>query len=351
MADSTTKGWLERPEGKFGTVVTLLLLVGGGVALLMFWGAVLPWLIMMATNTLTLIALCGIIALIGVVVFDPRWRNLLWYAYKSIMRGLTGLFIEIDPIGILQTYVKSLTEKLEDMDKSIANLKGQIKKLTLQIQQNESSRINSLQRMQEAQKHGEEYRNVMILQSRQAGRLQKSNMTLQNLLDRMTTLLRVLEKMRGASAIMVEDIKGEVDVRTKERAALLAGYGAFSKARKIMQGGGDEKEMFDMTMDKLADDYGMKMGEIESFMDVSKGFIDTVDLDNGVFEQNALNQLEEWEKKSQNLLLSNPPPANVRVDVNAAPGVRVLPAAGGDGFSDLFTNETTEDATVKHVRR
>lgn len=333
MAGDSQKSWLERPEGKFGTVVTIALLIAAGGATLWFWGLIVPWVVMMLQSTLTALALAGIIAVIGVVLFDSRWRNLIWYGYKSLMRGLTGLFIEIDPIGILKTYVKSLEDKLEDMDKSIANLKGQIKKLSAQIAENEASRQHSLQVMEQAKKSGEQFRNTLVLQSRQAGRLEKSNMTLKNLLDRMTTLLRVLEKMRGASAIMVEDIKGEVDVRTKERAALLAGYNAFSKARKIMQGGGDEKDMFDMTMEKLADDYGMKMGEIESFMDVSKGFIDTVDLDNGIFEQNALDQLEAWEKKSQNLLLSNPPPPNgVRVD--AVPGVRV--ATGSSHFDDLF---------------
>ena len=27
------------------------------------------------------------------IVFDPRWRNLAFYGYKSLMRALTGLFI------------------------------------------------------------------------------------------------------------------------------------------------------------------------------------------------------------------------------------------------------------------
>lgn len=347
----TSKGWLDRPEGKFGTAVTFTLLAAAVVTGVYFWGLILPFLIGMMVDTLHLLGLCAIVAVLGVIIFDKRWRNLIWYGYKSVMRWLTSLFIEIDPIGILKTYVSSLTEKLEEMDKSIANLRGQIKKLSIQIAENEGNRIHSLQRMEEAKKHGDEMRNVLVLQSRQAGRLEKSNMTLQNLLDRMMALSRVLDKMRGASAIMVEDIKGEVDVRTKERAALLAGYGAFSKAKKIMQGGGDERELFDMTMEKLADDYGMKMGEIENFMDVSKGFIDTVDLDNGVFEQNALNQLEEWEKKSNNLLLSNPPPANAHVRVDTAPGVRVLPPGTTDNFSDLFNADQPTEVQKTNVRR
>lgn len=326
------KSWLSKPEGKFGTVFTVALLAAGGITVLYFWGLILPWLIAMLMNTLTALALAGVLAIIGVLIFTPQWRNLFFYAYKSMMRGLTGLFIEIDPIGILKTYVSNLRKRLEEMDVSIGNLKGQIQKLAVQMSKNEENRIASLKRAEMAHRQGDESRNVFVLQSRQAGRLQKSNMTLQNLYDRMSNLLRVLQKMRSASALLVEDIQGEVEVKTAERNALLAGYNAFSKAKKIMQGGGDEREMFDMTMERLADDYGMKMGEIETFMDVSKGFLDGVDLDNLVYEEDALNQLEAWEKKSQNLLLGNTT-TNVRVDAKSP--VRIDTSADSS-FESLF---------------
>ncbi len=339
---TTSKSWLQRPEGKFGTVVTVIALAVAGGFGLYFWGVILPWIIMMLTNTLTALALCAGIGAIAVVAFDPRWRNLLWYGYKSLMRAMTALFIEIDPIGILKTYVESLTKKLEQQDESISDLSGQIRKIKELVAKNEDRRVHSLELMQEAQKHGNEARNAFVLQSRQAGRLEKSNITLKDMQSRMETLLRVLQKMRSASAMMVEDIKGEVEVKTQERAALLAGYGAFTAAKKILQGGGDEREMFDATMEHLADDYGMKMGEIENFMDISKGFIQGVDLENGVFEANALSQLEAWEQKS-NALLSNPPANGVRVDVGSA-GIPALPAPASD-FAELF--DDTSSASTK----
>lgn len=334
-----TKSWFQRTEGKFGTAFTFAMIAAGAGAVLYFWALILPWLIMVATNTLTLLGLCAVMAVIAVVLFDPRWRNLITYGYKSLMRGLTGLFIEIDPIGILRTYVDNLRERLAEMDRSIESLNGQIKKLTTQIAKNEESRLHSLKLAEQAHKRGDEMRTTFVLQSRQAGRLQKSNLTLQDLQTRMTNLLRILRKMREHSALLVDDIQGEVDVKTAERNALLAGYNAFSKAKKIMQGGGDEREMFDLTMEKLADDYGMKMGEIELFMDMSKGVIDGVDLDNGIYEADALAQLEAWEKKN---LLSTPPGPlpgpHVRVD--STPPVRVAPVEDS-GFSDLFETSSS----------
>lgn len=326
----TNKSWLSRPDGKVGAFLGIVLLAGAGISVLYFWGLILPWLVAMAMNTLTLIGLCAAITAVGVVLFDPRWRNLAFYAYKSLIRAITGAFIELDPIGILRGYVESLMKKLEEMDASIANLDGQRGKLRKQIAQQKRDSDHALELMGEAKKQGKH--DAMTLQSRQVDRLNKSNETLSELLGRMDRLALVLGKMRGASDIMIQDIRNEVDLRTKERAALLAGYNAFTKARRIMQGGGDEKEMFDMTMEKLADDYGMKMGEIDSFMNLSKGFLESVDLENGVASTNALAQLEAWENKSSHMLTSMPPPADAQVRIDVTPSL----ASPTDGFSDLF---------------
>jgi hypothetical protein len=342
------KSWFQKTEGKFGTAVTVAMLVAVGGLGIYFWGALLPWIISMLENTLTAIALAAIIAVIGVVVFDPRWRNLIVYGYKSLMRLLTSLFIEIDPIGILRTYVASLRAKLEDMDKSIANLRGQLIKLKEQIDKNESNRVQNLRMASEARKRGEEMHDTFVLKSRQAGRLEKSNMPLQSLYDKMDRLLKTLKKYRSASALLVEDIQNEVEVKTAERATLLAGYNAFSQARKIMQGGGDERELFDMTLEKLADDYGQKMGEIDVFMDLSKSIIDGAELDNGIYEADALAQLEAWEQnKDTSSLLSNAPkrpavrvdvPTNVRVEDSGA-GAEEEEEPSPDSFSDLFNKK------------
>lgn len=331
MAD-TQKSWFDKPEGKVGAAFPVIAAVAGGGALLYFWGTIVPWIVTMLENTVTAVALCAVLAAIGYVLFDPRCRNLMKYAYKSMMRAATGAFIELDPIGILKSYVSSLRQRLNEMDESIRNLGGQLTKLKNTIDKNTAERIHSLKLAQEAQKQGAEKKNAFILQSRQAGRLEKSNLSLQGLYDKMSALMKVLRKMRDASGILVEDIENEVNLKTAERASILAGYGAFTKARKIMQGGDDEREIFDMTMEHLMDDYGMKMGEIETFMDMSKGVMDGVDLDNGIYEADALAQLDAWEKKSNSLL--DPSIAKTRIDSTET---RIATEdESAEEFADLF---------------
>jgi hypothetical protein len=58
-------------------------------------------------------------------------------------------------------------------------------------------------------------------------------------------------------------------------------------------------------MESLADDVANKVGEMERFMDVSTSFMDSIDLQSGVFEEQGLNMLKDWEEKSVKILLGD----------------------------------------------
>ncbi|MBK8393303.1 MAG: hypothetical protein IPL23_30285 [Saprospiraceae bacterium] len=53
----------------------------------------------------------------------------------------------------------------------------------------------------------------------------------------------------------------------------------------------------------IADDVSQKVGEMERFMEMSSDFMNSIDLQNGVFEDQGLKMLEEYEKKSTLLLM------------------------------------------------
>lgn len=299
------KSFLQRPEGKTAAYI-IPAMVGIPLAVLtvMNLPAILAWLILVVTNIIYLGALCGGVGLFALLAADSRIRALVWYMYKAFARFSTARFVELDPIGILKSYVDDISNRLTKMRKSMDNLVGQMKVLEKQITENEADRVASLKLAGVASKD-ETKKRVFVLQSRQAGRLEKSNMSLKDLLTRMQKLHTNLKKMYESADFMRQDIESEVEVKSAERKALLAGYGAFKAARSILEGGGDKREMYDMALEHLADDYGMKMGEMESFMDMSQGFIDSMDLENGVFEQDALDQIEQWESRTDKLIGQN----------------------------------------------
>jgi len=335
MQPTTQKSFWQRPEGITGGLFTAAIVLGGGYLL---YNA-LPYLITLASNTLYLAGMLAALAALVYVVLDPKMRNLVWYIYKSIMRTITGLFVQIDPIGILKSYIESLQDSLGDMNKQISLLKGQMYKLSEVIKQNQKDAANSLALASRAKETGKEA--IMVLKARKAGRLQDSNMKLEDLYKRMELLYRVLSKMYENSEIMLEDLKDQVVVKEQEYKAIRASHSAIRSAMNILSGNSDQKYMYDLALEAIAEDVSQKVGEMERFMDMSRNVMDSIDLQNGVFEEEGLALLTKWEKEGTSILLggdkakliadaNNP---NKTLDLNAPVAIpaKEQRAAGGGG--------------------
>ncbi|SEC32597.1 hypothetical protein SAMN04489761_2683 [Tenacibaculum sp. MAR_2009_124] len=299
MENLTPKSFWERPEGKTGMLFTGLL--GAGALYGLY--KVLPYLITIVENTLYLGVLLAVLGALIYMILDPKMRSLIFYMYKSFMRWITGLFIQIDPIGILKSYVDDLKSNLKKMNKQIAVLKGQMRRLQ-QIMNDNKKSINNNLKLASAAKEKDK-KGIMILKSRKAGRLQESNMKLDELYRKMEILYRVLTKMYENSEILLEDIEDQVMVKEQERKAIRASHSAMKSAMNIIAGNSDKKEMFDRALEAIADDVSMKIGEMERFMEMSNNFMDSIDLQNGVFEEEGLELLDKWEKEGVSLILGN----------------------------------------------
>ncbi|MBP6826356.1 MAG: hypothetical protein KA165_07345 [Saprospiraceae bacterium] len=333
------KNFWERPEGLTGGLFMAALLLGGGFLLYQ----ALPVLISLAQNTLYLAGLLAALAALIYVVLDPKMRNLVWYMYKSVMRWITGIFVQLDPIGILKSYIDDLKDNLGKMNGQISSLKGQMYKLSEMIKQNQRNIQNNLGLASKAKETGKDA--IMVLQARKAGRLQESNVKLEDLYKRMEVLYRVLTKMYENSEIMLEDLSDQVVVKEQEYKAIKASHSAIRSAQAILSGNSDKKYMYDMALEAMAEDVGQKVGEMERFMDMSKNFMDGIDLQNGVFEEEGLAMLEKWEKEGVSFLLGGEKnkliakannPTEV-LDLNApAQAVPSKSARGGNQYDNFF---------------
>ena len=299
MENFKPKSFWQKPEGKTGMLFTGLLGTGALYGLY----KILPFLINIVENTLYLGVLLAVLGALIYIILDPKMRNLIFYMYKSFMRWITGLFIQIDPIGILKSYVDDLKNNLKKMNKQITVLKGQMKRLQ-QIMRDNSKSINSNLKLANAAKQNDK-KGIMILKSRKAGRLKESNMKLDELYKKMEILYRVLFKMYENSEILVEDIEDQIMVKEQERKAIRASHSAMKSAMNIIAGNNDKKEMFDRALEAIADDVSMKIGEMERFMEMSNSFMDSIDLQNGIFEEEGLELLEKWENEGVSLILGN----------------------------------------------
>lgn len=293
------KSFWQKPEGVTGIIFLVGLVIGGGFLL----STIVPALGLLLENAVNLSIFLMSIAAIAYVIIDPRMRNLIWYMYKSLMRWVTGLFVQLDPIAILKAYVEELKDNLRKMNKQIGKLRGQMHKLKEIIVNNERAIQDNIELASKAKDNNK--RDVMILKSRKAGRLKESNMRLGDLYKKMEVMYRVLTRMYENSAILMEDVQDQVAVKEQERKAIHASHSAMKSARSIISGDPDRRAMFDTAMEAVADDVAGKVGEMERFMEMSSSFMDSIDLKNGIFEEEGLRMLEEWEQKGASLILGD----------------------------------------------
>lgn len=325
------KSFWRRPEGIPGALFLAAFLIGGGYLLYIS----LPFLIALAANTLYLVGMLMALGAILYMVLDPKMRNLIWYMYKSAMRGITGLFVNLDPIGVLKSYVDDLKSNLRKMNTQIVELQGQSRKLNILVDENEKEIEKQLALARHAQKKST-MQNQVILATRKAARLKESNEKYNKLLAKMDILIRLLKKMYQNSLILIDDTESQVKEKEIERKMIRASHSAMTSAMSVISGNPDQRAMFDMALESIADDVSSKVGEMERFMEMSSSFMNSVDLQNGVFEEEGLRMLEQWESNSTLSLLAAP--AEGTLNLNEAHRPEVLPVDKESDDSKNYDN-------------
>ncbi len=291
------KSFWSRPEGTTGAIFLLGLVGGAGWLLFKNSAAILGLL----GSTISIVVSLLVLGAIIYMVLDPKMRTLVSYMYRSVMRSFTSIFVTIDPIGILKNYIDDLRDNLKKMSKQIGGLKGHMRKLKTIVENNNTDIKKNLAIARKAKELGNQ--KSLMLSSRKAARLKESNTKYSALHSKMSILYKILTKMYSNSEILLEDTVDQVKVKEQERKAIRASHSAMSSAMSIIKGDGDKRAMFDQAMEVIADDVSNKVGEMERFMEMSSDFMNSVDLQNGVFEDQGLKMLEEYEKKSTLLLM------------------------------------------------
>ena len=124
------KSFWSRPEGKTGMIFIVLT----AAALVYGWGMIVPFIVSMLADTLHMIYLAAILAAVLWVIFSSRTHLL----FRLIMHWITGLIIDIDPIGILKDHLSQMRKRRDVMSQQISNVSGQIQYLKNIIDKNQA---------------------------------------------------------------------------------------------------------------------------------------------------------------------------------------------------------------------
>lgn len=289
--ENSTKSFWNKPEGKPGMVVLAGLAIGAGFLLYKS----LPAIIELLKNTLYVGILAGTLFGLITLIMNDRFRSTVWYLYKGLMRWFTGIVIELNPIAILESYVEDIKNKIVKMEAQLTDLKGQIGKINQKLENRRKEQRLEIDRALQARKMGRESEEK--LHARQAERLQAYIDKLDALSKKMEILFKVLDKMKYYSEIMVKDTEMDVEIRKEEREAITKSHSVMKSAMNIIKGNDDKKVIFDQAMEFVVDDIGFKVGEMDRMLEASTDFINSVDLDNAVYEERGMKMLEEFDKK------------------------------------------------------
>ncbi len=301
------KSFWQRPEGTLGKIILVL----GGIGLV--WGAatfltpILAALAALTASVLTLGVTIAALLLFLYIVTNKRVLTLGKVIFQSAMRFLTGLFIELDPIGILKNYIAEMKKNLAVMDEQLGNLNGSIRTLQNQIDTNQKEAEHSMALANQADKRmaagnlapleQQQYMAAKVTNQRHAASLININKSLSDLRNKLQILYDQLVRWRATAEFQVTDKENRVNEEEMRRRALKKAYSVFQAAKKIFAGDPVANEIYDQTLEYLANDAGQMLGEMEDFNRLANKLMTNMDLETGAVNDEAIKQLNEFQQK------------------------------------------------------
>lgn len=286
--DKKVSPW-EKPGGTLGMIVAGLA-VGGGCIVLY---KILPFLISLTTNLLTLTMLVGALSAIGFLITNKRFRQTCSTVYFMVMRKITGFIIEIDPIAIVEKKVQEMKKKILEIEKQMGSLNGLNKQNERKIEEKKGQLQKQIDLLNEYNKLNR--RAEAGVAERQAIRLQAAIERQIKRLEDSKKWFEILKSLKHAAELTVLDTENEVNDRKEEFESIKAQHKAFSSIMSIMKGDPDQMEDFTRAMDFMAYDITQKLGEMSNVIDETGGLLSQFAVEEGVASKKADELLKRYE--------------------------------------------------------
>jgi phage shock protein A len=289
MDTSKIKSFWEKPQGTTGMIAIGAIAVVGGMAILSH----LDQLIALAQNTIYFGSLLGFIFIVTSLLMNRKFRFLCSSMFQSLMTKITGIWIAVDPIGILKNYLIDMKDKMKRIAQFITNLAGQVGKVERDISERTKKIDKYMGEASAAKRLGDP--TTAALKSNFAARevafIERRTVSL----EKMKKILENLKKMEKGLDFLYLDTENQVTMLTDEYESVKEAYKATKGAEELINGD-DAKALFDQTCQHVTDKVGTWLGEMDRFMEQAQGSFADMDLNNEVFNEKGLDMLANWEK-------------------------------------------------------
>ena len=318
----------DKPGGTLGKIVAAGAAVGGVVLLY----KILPYLITLTENIWHLGILAGGLVAVGFLLTNDTFRKTFSMAYFMLMRKITGLFIEINPIAILKQGVFEMKQKIKEIEEQMSKVKALILRNEKRVTEKKKALENELLKLEEYEKRG--MGDYALVTQRQVDRLTDSVKKSETRLKDSKAWYEVLTKLKERADLVVLDTENEVNDKEEEFEAIRAQHNAFKSIKSIIKGNPDEMDLFARAMEFIENDISLRLGEMTDIMDGTSALLAEMDIDDGVTAARAAEILEKYKKGGLDAIF------------NKSEDVKMIEGKSSK-FTMEFGNETQEPVLVE----
>ncbi|GAB3572015.1 hypothetical protein [Hymenobacter daeguensis] len=297
----------QKPEKVAGWVFVAAL-VGAGVY---YWGQILPYLIDIIFDTVKLGIGLGVLFVLFLLATNKRIQAGLWYLGQRIFRTAASIFVNTDPIGIMEDYISNTEKEARKMDAEVTNIEGAHELVKRKLAANEAQMKEYLALASAATRQGE--KDSAESYAMRAAQLEDYNRRLQPMATTTANVSLVMRQILKAALRQIDNSKFKVNLLKDEYALVKRTSSGMRAAMNILRGDPDKKYFFDLATDRVAEDMAQQLGQIKQAMRYSQEFVKEMDIQNGVMSEKGQRLLDKYQKGEFNAIMDNEPPVRMNV--------------------------------------
>ena len=313
----------QQPEKTAGWVV----LAGLGATGVYFWGHILPFLVGMVFDTVKLSIGLGALFTLVLLATNKRIQAGLWYAGQRLLRTAAGIFVNTDPIGIMEDYIANTEKEARQMEGEIGHIEGAHELVKRKLAANDAQMKEYLALADSATRQNE--KDAAEAYASRAAQIQDYNQRLQPMATTTANVSLVMRQILKAALRQIDGSKFKVNLLKDEYQLVKRTSSGMKAAMNILRGDPDKKYFFDLATDRVAEDMAQQLGQIKSAMRYSQEFVKEMDIQNGVMSEKGQRLLEKYQQGDFNAVLAD-------TKVPAFPNATTTKQATNDAYSSLL---------------
>ena len=297
----------QKPE-KVAAWVFVALLAGMGVY---YWGLIVPYLVDIVFDTVKLGIGLGVLFVLFLLATNKRIQAGLWYLGQRIFRTAAGLFVNTDPIGIMEDYISNTEKEARNMEEEVGHIEGANQLVKRKMDANRTQMQEYLSLADSALRQGE--KDSADSYASRAAQLEDYNRRLQPMATTTANVTLVMRQILKAALRQIDNSKFKVGLLKDEYELVKRTSSGMRAAVNILRGDPDKKYFFDLATDRVAQDMARQLGQIKQAMRYSQEFVKDMDIQNGVMSEKGQRLLDQYQKGEFSAIMDNEPPVRLNV--------------------------------------